>query len=89
MTGRWILASPQAGVCGMNFTGKAGATSGAIHPEGGCPGNFFTSRHWQLEGPTLVILDHKNDTLAQLTWSEPRVSFVGNAVSGLEVSLAR
>lgn len=89
MAGHWILASPQAGVCGMNFEGKPGATSGAIHPEGGCPGKFFTSRHWALDKGTLVIRDHKDRPLARLTWSEPKVSFVGKAVSGLQVSLAR
>ncbi|MBZ0146615.1 MAG: hypothetical protein K8F62_03610, partial [Pseudorhodoplanes sp.] len=49
MTGRWVLVSPGRGQCNMNFGGGPGAPNGGIAPEGGCPGNFFTSRNWNFE----------------------------------------
>ena len=45
---------------------KEGPKEGTIAPEGGCPGNFFTSRHWTLENGTLTIADHQFKPLAQL-----------------------
>ena len=65
MTGRWVLASPNMGFCGMNFGGGAGAVEGTIAPEGGCPGNFFTSRKWVFEDSALVIRDHTGQPLAR------------------------
>jgi hypothetical protein len=47
MAGRWTLASPGGGMCAMTFTSKAGGAEGNIAPEGGCPGQFYTSRHWR------------------------------------------
>ena len=41
MTGRWILAAPNTPSCGLEFGGAAGARSGAVAPDGGCPGNFY------------------------------------------------
>ena len=57
MAGRWIMAAPNAPTCGMNFSGPAGARTGNVSPEGGCPANFFFSRHWLLEADVLVIDD--------------------------------
>jgi hypothetical protein len=89
MAGRWQLASPSGGVCGVNFTAAPGATSGKIAPEGGCPGRFFTSRQWAFDQGALVIYDHKDKPLARLASSEPPGRFEGKAVSGIEVALSR
>ena len=43
MTGRWILATPNAPTCGVEFTARS-AGDGAVRPEGGCPGDFYLSR---------------------------------------------
>jgi hypothetical protein len=45
------------------------ALQGTIAPEGGCPGNFFTSRKWTFEHDALIIRDFKNQPLAQLSYS--------------------
>ncbi len=87
MTGRWILAAPNAPPCGMNFAGEPGALDGAIEPEGGCPGNFFTSRHWTLDKGALTIDDQENRPLAHLTYSDNR--FAGQATAGTPVTLSR
>src|SRR5262249_61539901 len=49
MAGRWTLTAPGTGGCAMNFGATPGAAEGTIAPEGGCPGNFFTSRKWVFE----------------------------------------
>jgi len=89
MAGRWLLASPDGRLCGMNFSAAPGATEGRIAPEGGCPGNFFTSRQWALDQGALVIYDHKEQTLARLAGSTPPGRFEGTAVSGIAVNLSR
>ena len=45
------------------------ALQGTIAPEGGCPGNFFTSRKWTYEQGVLIIRDFKNQPLAQLSYA--------------------
>jgi hypothetical protein len=87
MAGRWIMAAPNAPTCGMNFSGPAGARSGNVSPEGGCPGNFFLSRHWLLEADVLVIDDTDNNALARLTSTGG--GFEGQSTAGLPVSLTR
>ena len=42
---------------------------GTIAPEGGCPGNFFTSRQWTFESGSLIIRDFQSRPLAQLSYS--------------------
>jgi len=84
MPGRWILAAPNAPMCGMNFTG---ARNGKVSPEGGCPGNFYLSRAWELDGDTLVIKDDNDNTLARLPGAGGR--FDGPSVAGLPVTLTR
>jgi hypothetical protein len=64
MAGRWRLVSANGGACGMTFTAAAG--EGTIAPEGGCPANFFTSRHWVFEQRALVIQDHTRKPLIAL-----------------------
>ena len=88
IAGRWTLASPGKGQCAMTFGGTAGgATEGTIAPEGGCPGNFFTSRKWVFDHTGLSIRNHKNEALAQLAVSGNR--FDGHATSGEPVMLSR
>ena len=88
MTGRWVLAVPNAGFCNMTFAGTAGTAEGTIAPEGGCPGNFFTSRKWAFEPTGLVIRDHNGVPLAELNSAGP-ARLEGRATSGEQVSLTR
>jgi hypothetical protein len=87
MPGRWILAAPNAPTCGMNFSGAAGARSGKVSPEGGCPGSFYLSRSWALENDTLVIKDEGDNALARLPNAGGR--YEGQSASGLSVTLSR
>jgi hypothetical protein len=73
LAGRWQLSAAAGGACFMTLGEQQnGATSGmpqgSIAPEGGCPGNFFTSRKWTFEHGTLVIHDFKGRQLAQLSY---------------------
>ena len=88
MAGRWTLTSGGSGGCAMNFGGAAGAAEGTIAPEGGCPGNFFTSRKWAYEENGLVIRDHTGQPLARLALGGAG-RFDGQATGGQAVSLAR
>jgi hypothetical protein len=88
MTGRWLLAAPNSPACGMAFAGAPGAQLGTIAPEGGCPGNFFTSRKWNFEQTGLVIRDHNGEPLAQLSLASG-TNFDGKASSGEPVTLSR
>jgi hypothetical protein len=87
MAGRWILAAPNAPTCGLNFTGAQTSRTGNVSPEGGCPGNFYLSRHWALEVDALVINDEENNPLARLNSAGAR--FEGKSTAGISVSLAR
>ena len=88
MAGRWILSSPGAGQCGINFTATK-PTEGAVAPEGGCPGDFFTARFWGLDSNGLVIRNHNRKTLARLKPAPPPGDFEGQAASGIGVTLQR
>jgi hypothetical protein len=87
MNGRWRLAAPDAPSCGMRFSGPPGAREGTIEPEGGCPGKFFTSRHWTLGAEQLTIKDHAQVPLAQLKLSDGQ--FTGKSTTGTPVTLSR
>ena len=87
MAGRWVLASGP-GQCGMNFGGTPEAPEGTVAPEGGCPGNFYTSRKWTFDQTGLVIRDHNGQPLAQLALAGPG-RFEGKATAGATVTLAR
>ena len=91
LTGRWMLSSPNRGQCHITFTGIGGvkATEGAIAPEGGCPGNFYTSRKWTLEQGNVIIRDHNGEQLAQLTPSGTGWWFEGQATTGEPIMLSR
>jgi hypothetical protein len=66
--------------------GPTFALQGTIAPEGGCPGNFFTSRKWTFERGMLIIRDFKNQPLAQLSYSVDH--FEGQEASG-KLTLSR
>ena len=88
MAGRWQLASPGRGQCNMTF-GAASPTApeGTIAPAGGCPGQFFTSRKWTFDSTGLVIRNHNNEPLAQL--SSAGAGFNGQTPSGETITLTR
>jgi hypothetical protein len=89
MAGRWMLVALNGTQCWMTFTVTAGATSGRVAPEGGCPGNFFTSRQWAFDQGALVLYDHKEQLLARLMPSDPPGSFGGTTEHGIGVNLVR
>ena len=81
MAGRWRLAVPGSPSCGMHFGGGPGIQTGAIQPEGGCPGQFFTARHWQLaKDGQLTIDDYQMNPLAEL-----QLAGAGNDCAGIGV----
>jgi len=88
ITGRWQFASTAGGTCAMLFTATPGSGEGSIAPQGGCPGKFFTSRRWTYDQDTLIIRDHKGETLARLAFSPPG-RFEGQAAPGETISLTR
>ena len=88
MTGRWVLVSPGRGQCNMNFAGGPGAPNGGIAPEGGCPGNLFTSRNWNFEQAGLILRDHTGLALAQLS-AAGNARFDGRSVAGEPITLYR
>ncbi len=85
MAGRWMLAAPNAPMCGMNFAGARGAREGNVSPEGGCPGNFFMSRRWSLGQDGLTIVEEDSQPLATLSYANGR--FEGQSTTGLSVTL--
>jgi hypothetical protein len=87
LTGRWRLTATGSGGCFMNFGHTPAAAQGTIAPEGGCPGNFFTSRKWTFEHGALIIRDHKSEVLAELSFAGGR--FEGHQTGGGVLSLSR
>ena len=87
LTGRWRLNAAAGGGCFMNFGHMPGAAQGTIAPEGGCPGNFFTSRKWTFERGNLIIRDHKGEALAEASFAGGR--FEGHQTGGGAISLSR
>ncbi|HKS84570.1 MAG TPA: AprI/Inh family metalloprotease inhibitor [Pseudolabrys sp.] len=85
--GRWILSAPGAPSCGLEFGGAGGTREGIIAPDGGCPGNFYLSRHWSVDGGGLTITGGENQVLAQLK-SAGR-NFEGISATGIQVTLSR
>lgn len=88
LAGRWMLTSPGRGQCHMTF-GSAGPTAveGTIAPEGGCPGRFYMSRKWTMDGGNVVMRDHTGQPLAQLSYDG--TTYQGKATSGEPVALMR
>jgi len=87
LAGRWKLAAEGSGACFMNFGDAPGATQGTIAPEGGCPGNFYTSRKWTFEHGVLILRDHKGEPLANLSFAGGH--FEGHQTGGSALSLSR
>lgn len=87
MAGRWRLSSPGAGTCAVTFGGQASAAEGSMAPEGGCPGNFYTSRKWSFEGGSLILRDHTGKPLGQLAFANDR--FEGQSSAGQAITLSR
>ena len=87
MNGRWVLTAPGAPSCTMSFAGAAGALTGTISPEGGCPERFFLSRRWTIGENGLTISDDEAKPLGTLTFSGDR--FSGTSVAGTPVTLTR
>jgi Protease inhibitor Inh len=87
LNGRWRLTAAGTGACLMNFAQTGSAAGGTIAPEGGCPGNFFTSRKWTFEHGALIIRDHKSEALAELSFAGGR--FEGRQAGGGALSLSR
>ena len=80
---------PQRAALRHEFQGVPGQLQGTINPEGGCPGNFFTSKRWAFtqDTLTLTIADQNNQPLAQLALGEGR--FTGKSTAGMPVTLSR
>jgi hypothetical protein len=87
LAGRWMLVSPGRGQCNMTFGAAPNAAEGTIAPEGGCPGQFYTSRKWTFDTTGLTIRNHNSEPLAQLSAAGGR--FEGQATSGDAVTLTR
>jgi len=98
LAGRWQLTAAAGGACFMNFANapgapadadnpQASAVQGTIAPEGGCPGNFFTSRKWAFEQGMLIVRDFKGRPLAQLSFSVGQ--FEGHDASGALLTLSK
>ena len=87
MVGRWILATPNAPSCGLEFKGAASARAGTVMPDGGCPANFYLSRRWAMEGDALTITDDGSQPLAQL--KSAGTHFEGRSAGGTAVTLSR
>jgi hypothetical protein len=87
LDGRWRFAAAGVGACFMNLAQTGAAAQGTIAPEGGCPGNFFTSRKWTFEHGALIIRDHKSEVLAELSFAAGR--FEGHQAGGGTLSLSR
>jgi hypothetical protein len=88
MTGRWVLVSPGRGQCNVNFSGGPGAPNGGVAPEGGCPGNFYTSRNWNFEQAGLILRDHTGAPLGQLS-AAGHGRFDGRSIAGEPITLYR
>jgi hypothetical protein len=87
LVGRWILNAPNAPSCGLEFNGTSSARAGTVTPDGGCPGNFYTSRRWAMEGDALTITNDENQPLAQ--FKSAGTHFEGRSASGTMITLSR
>lgn len=87
MGGRWLLQTPRAPACGLEFRESADGRSGQVVPEGGCPAGYYRGRRWVLEGTSLTIRDDNGDALGQFSQAGER--FVGKASNGNALTLTR
>ena len=87
MVGRWILTAQNAPSCGLEFNGAPSARAGTVTPDGGCPGNFYMSRRWAMDGGALTITGDENQPLAQL--KSAGTHFEGQSAVGAVIKLSR
>jgi len=87
MSGRWVLSLPNAPSCGLEFAGAPGARAGKVAPDGGCPGGFYMSRRWAMEGAALLIIDDESRPLGQFKSNGAR--FEGQSTAGTPATLSR
>jgi Protease inhibitor Inh len=87
MPGRWILSTPNAPSCGLEFVGTPGSRAGKVAPDGGCPSSFYMSRRWAMEGDALTITDGESRPLAQ--FKSNGTLFEGRSTAGMPLTLAR
>lgn len=85
--GRWILSAPNAPTCGLEFRGSPSGQAGSVSPDGGCPGNFYMSRRWSMEGGAMTITDAENQPLAHFKLVGDR--YEGQSASGVPMTLSR
>ena len=85
--GRWMLNVPNAPSCGLEFGGAPGARTGKVAPDGGCPGSFYMSRRWAMDGNALTITDGESRPLAQ--FKSNGTHFEGQSTAGTPVTLTR
>jgi hypothetical protein len=88
MSGRWILGTPAGASCSMNFGPWVAGKGGSIAPEGGCPGDFFTSRTWIVDNGEVVIRNHLSKPLARLAQVTPE-QLSGQSAANQPVTLSR
>jgi hypothetical protein len=87
MAGRWALTAGGGTTCAINLTNIT-PTEGEVRPEGGCAGNFFTSRKWALESGMVVLRDHNGQPLARLKQLAAG-RYEGQSTGGQPVELVR
>ena len=81
LAGKWKLSAADGASCAITFgDSPASPAEGTVAPAGGCPGNFFTSRKWAFDHDMLIIRDHKDQVLVELSFADGR--FTGQAVNG-------
>src|SRR5215510_12134485 len=85
--GRWILSTANAPTCGLEFRGAAGGRAGSISPDGGCPGKFYTSRRWSMDGGAITITDAESQPLAYFRLVGDR--YEGQSANGTPITLSR
>jgi hypothetical protein len=85
--GRWTLSAPNAPSCGIEFGAAASGRSGSVSPDGGCPGNIYTSRRWSMDDGAIKITDAENQPLAHFRLIGNR--FEGQSSTGVPLTLAR
>jgi hypothetical protein len=85
--GRWILSAPNAPTCGLEFRGSPGSQTGSVSPDGGCPGNFYMSRRWSIDGGAITISDAEGQPLAHFRLVGDR--YEGQSASSMPMILSR
>ena len=87
MTGRWILTTPNAPTCGMNFGDMPGAQE---HDRAGgrLPGQLLHQSELDARRrAALIVNDHEDEALAELTFAGGR--FEAKSDAGVPVTLSR